>query len=81
MSNIINKIVGPIGEEYCLYFYILSAASLFVFITIILLGFISLFQRNKMDIRSYIYVVLSSIQIFLSYISNRLLYNMCISSI
>jgi hypothetical protein len=71
-----NSIVGPIGREYCLYFYILSVIAIvtaaLIFIPAVYYGL-----THKEGLK-YFLTALAGIVIYLmAYLQNRLLYNMC----
>lgn len=73
----IDSLFGPLGKQYCLYFYALSAVGL---ICIILIGFaaIVLMFSGKKENNIHIYPLMISIIFYgLFYLQNRLLYNIC----
>ena len=80
LSGVVNNIVGPISEKYCVYFYVLSVLSI-VFFAIIFIGIISTGVTKKMGFSFYFLTLLYSTQFLLIYLQNRLLYNMCIHSV
>ena len=80
MSRTFNNLVGPIGKEYCYYFYILSVLAI-VFFGIIFIGIIYTGVTKKMGFTFFFLSLVYSMQFLLVYLQNRLLYNMCIHSI
>ncbi len=71
-----NSLFGPIGREYCLYFYLLSVVAIvvaaLVFIPAIYVGI-----TEKKGFQ-YFFMALAGIIVYLmAYLQNRLLYNMC----
>jgi hypothetical protein len=80
LSSNMDKLVGPIGEEYCYYFYILSLLAI-IFFAMIFVGIIWTGITKKMGFSFFFLSLLSSSQFLLIYLQNRLLYNMCIHSI
>ena len=78
----LDKLVGPISEKYCYYFYILSVLAI-VFFVIVFIGIIYNVLRSKQKFNPWhIFLVLVySLQFLLIYLQNRLLYNMCIHSV
>jgi len=80
VSSAFNNLVGPIGEQYCYYFYILSVLAV-VFFGIIFVGIIYTGVTKKMGFSFYFLSLVYSMQFLLVYLQNRLLYNMCIHSI
>ena len=79
-----QNLLGPLGKEYCVYFYILMIVSL-VFILATVLGLFVLVPtiRNAKDLTTSIILPLIAVVFSygLLYLQSRLLYNMCISSI
>ena len=73
---------GPLGKEYCVYFYVLSIifGVLFVFSVISILSFALMnFKKvNSMFVVNSLMVLLNT---YLAYLANRLLHTMCIRSI
>lgn len=80
LSGSVNKLVGPISEKYCYYFYILSVVAIFFF-AIALVGIVYRGVTTKQGTFFYFVAILWSCQFLLGYLQNRLLYNMCVHSI
>jgi len=76
----VNNLVGPIGTEYCFYFYLLSVIAIFFF-AIVLVGIVYTGVSKKMGASFYGLSLLYSAQFLLVYLQNRLLYNMCVNSL
>ena len=78
MSTAIDSLFGPLGEEYCLYFYFLSIIG-FVFLVIFLVPalFYGLTKRKGFDY--YLHVIGISLGYLVFYFQNRLLHSMCIT--
>jgi hypothetical protein len=82
MDNFMEAYFGPLGKEYCTYFYALSIffGVGFVFSTISVLSYIVM-NRKKVDgmfIANSFVLLLNS---FLLYFVNRLLNTMCVKSL
>ncbi len=80
VSGVMDNVVGPISEKYCIYFYILSVLAI-IFFAIIFVGIIWTGVTKKMGFSFFFLSLLYSTQFLLIYLQNRLLYNMCIHSI
>jgi hypothetical protein len=74
--NIANDVFGPIGREYCLYFYILSMFNMFVFVCL-LIGIVFYGMSKKLGIEFYFISFMYSFGFLFMYLQNRLLFNMC----
>ncbi len=79
-SSVMDNLVGPIGSEYCYYFYILSLLAI-VFFGIIFIGIIYTGVTKKMGFSFFFLSLLYSMQFLLIYLQNRLLFNMCVHSV
>tara|TARA_B100000524_G_scaffold99033_2_gene47348 strand:+ start:2175 stop:2426 length:252 start_codon:yes stop_codon:yes gene_type:complete len=73
-----NYLFGPLGAEYCNYFYFLSVISFVFFIVVLLTVIYHIFSTKKPV--DYIQMVLITFQPFLAYFVNRLFYTMCMNS-
>ena len=73
---------GPLGKEYCLYFYLMSIIFFIIMIFGIFVVIFTLIKKRKevntMFIINFIMLITNSI---LAYFVNRLLHTMCINSI
>jgi hypothetical protein len=76
MSSLNDTLFGPLGSQFCLYFYILSAIA-FIFMVISILGFIIQLFSKKMDMKVVLGVIMVAGTYGIVYMQNRLLYNMC----
>jgi hypothetical protein len=79
MASLNDVLFGPLGSQFCLYFYILAVVA-FVMMALVILGFvISLFSK-KFDVK----LILSTLSVAgtyaLAYFVNRLLYTMCLKA-
>lgn len=72
----VNDVFGPIGREYCLYFYIFSVIGMVLF-AMVLIGIVFTGISKKMGIEFYLISFLYSLNFFFMYLQNRLLFNMC----
>ncbi len=82
MASFMNTYFGPLGEEYCIYFYALSiffgitfALSLFSVLYYMIFNFRKL---NMMFVANTFFLLFNS---FLAYLSNRLLNAMCMKAL
>ena len=75
-----NDVFGPIGNEYCLYFYILSVIGMLFFV-MVLVGILFTGVTKKMGIEFYFISFLYSFNFLFMYLQNRLLFNMCGNSL
>ena len=77
-----NTYFGPLGEEYCVYFY---ALSIFFGITFVLsvISIVSymIMHVNKINMTFLIHTFFLLLNSFLAYLVNRLLHTMCMKSI
>ena len=73
---------GPLGKEYCIYFYVLSIVFGILFtlsvISIVSFAIMNFKKVNSMFIVNSLMILLNT---YLAYLANRLLHTMCIRSI
>ncbi len=82
MDNFMNDYFGPLGQEYCMYFYVLSiiAGVSFALSAVSVISY-AVMHYNKINSMFVINSVLVLFNTFLAYIANRLLHTMCVKSI
>jgi hypothetical protein len=71
-----QSIFGPLGTEYCVYFYYLSVFGLALMILTIISNLWIGISR-KLGFRHYLQMVSAALIYFIFYFQNRLLYTMC----
>ncbi len=72
-----NYLYGPLGKEYCIWFYILSV---FGFISLVMFVIPALYigiTKNK-GFEYYLAIMMASVVYAIVYFQNRLLYSMCV---
>ena len=79
MASLNDTLFGPLGSQFCLYFYIL-AVLVFVFMVLTLFGLIGHLFSKKMDGKVALGILMLAGAYAITYVQNRLLYNMCIRS-
>ena len=77
-----NSYFGPLGREYCVYFYALSIifGVTFLFSAISIASFIVL-HHKKVDAMFLANSTLVLFNTFLAYLANRLLHTMCVKTV
>lgn len=74
--SVFDQIMAPLGKEYCYYFYFMGLLS-FILASIMALNFVYhlVFTRKKGQVSINMLVIIA--QVAISYLINRLFYNMC----
>lgn len=73
---------GPLGKEYCIYFYILSIIFGVTFVlSAISIGSFMVMHSKKVDMMFIVNAFMVLFNTFLAYLSNRLLNTMCVKTI
>jgi len=73
---------GPLGKEYCVYFYALSIIFGVTFVlSAISIGSFIVMHHKKVDAMFIANSVLILFNSFLAYLSNRLLNTMCVKTL
>jgi hypothetical protein len=82
MDSFMNDYFGPLGQEYCMYFYVLSiiAGVSFVLSAVSVVSY-TVMHYSKINSMFVVNSVLVLFNTFLAYIANRLLHTMCVKSI
>jgi hypothetical protein len=82
MSNFLNSYFGPLPQEYCIYFYVLSIFFGFIFVfSAIGLTYSLIVYHKKVNAMMVVNSLLLLFNTFLGYLVNRLLHTMCVKSI
>ena len=78
--NGVASLFSPLGSQYCMYFYFLSIISL---VLLVLYAVPALYAgiTKKKDFSYYLIVLAVSINLFIAYFTQRLLYSMCVGSL
>lgn len=82
MDSFMNTYFGPLGEEYCVYFYALSIFFGIAFVlTLISTVTYMLMHVNKINMSFLMHTFFVLLNSFLAYLVNRLLHSMCMKAI
>jgi len=77
MSEFNDTFFGPLGKEYCVWFYFLTIWFFVGFVLLVLPAvFLGISQKKGLDY--YLGLLSISIMYFAFYFQNRLLYSMCL---
>lgn len=78
MSPLFDRIVGPMGSDSCVYFYVVALLSFFLLV-LSLLGLVLKLVKSP---KSFQWVsLIIPLNAGLMYFVNRVLYNMCVGSL
>lgn len=82
MSNFMNDYFGPLGKEYCRYFYYLSIIFFIIYVILLISIIVYIVKHyNKVNLNFIINSVMVLINTLLGYFVNRLLHTMCMNSL
>ena len=82
MDNFMDAYFGPLGKEYCVYFYVLSIIFGVTFVlSAISIGSFIVMHSKKVDSMFVANSFLVLFNTFLAYLSNRLLNTMCVKTL
>lgn len=80
MDNFLQTIFGPLGKDYCLYFYFLSMLGFFLLAMLVITSLmVGISQRKGMDF--YYQMLTVGFAYGILYFQNRLLHSMCVGSV
>ncbi len=83
MASLNNMIFGPLDQEYCSLFYIISMFSfVLMMLLIIVSAYMLLFsaKRKTLDSKYWMMTFSTFTVYFFVYLQNRLQYNMCLDT-
>jgi small basic protein len=76
MPSVVDNLFGPLGRDYCIYFW---ALSVFGFVSLLIVAVPAVFyglSKNK-GLDYYLAVLFGVATYIIIYFQNRLLYSMC----
>jgi hypothetical protein len=77
-----NSYFGPLGKEYCVYFYALSIIfGIMLVISLISIVIFCISHYKKIDLMFCVNSFFVLFNLSLGYLANRLLHTMCVKSI
>ena len=76
MSDTVEYLFGPLGAEYCIYFYALSILG-FVYLVMFLIPSLYFGLTKKTSFMYWLNVITIALGYFIFYFQNRLLHTMC----
>lgn len=80
MDNFLTSVFGPLGKDYCLYFYLLSMVGFFLLALLLVTSLmVGISQRKGIDF--YFQMLTIGIGYAILYFQNRLLHSMCVGSV
>jgi len=74
--NSLDALFGPLGKEYCLYFYALSLFGLVSLVILVISALVMISNRRRGG-AFYVQMLSAAVAYGILYLQNRLLYNMC----
>jgi len=82
MDSFMSNYFGPLGKEYCLYFYLMSIM-FFVIMIFAVFGLIFTLIKKRKEVNTMFIIngVMLLTNSILAYFVNRLLHTMCINSV
>jgi hypothetical protein len=79
MAGVMNNLFGPLGREYCIWFYFLSVLS-FVSLVLFMIPAVWRGLSAKKNAWYYLGVLAVTFMYGITYFQNRLLFSMCSGS-
>jgi hypothetical protein len=82
MDSFMNNYFGPLGKEYCTYFYVLSIIFGLTFVfSAISIASVIVMQHKKVDTMFVINSFFVLFNTFLVYLANRIMNTMCVKTL
>jgi hypothetical protein len=77
-----NEYFGPLGKEYCVYFYFLSIFFFILYVMSLISVIVFIIRHyNKVNLQFIINSIMVLVNTLLGYFVNRLLHTMCINMV
>ena len=80
MTNLNDQLFGPLGKDYCLYFYFLSLIG-FILLIFLIISTLFIGITKRKDSTFYLQMLMISFGYIIFYFQNRLLNSMCSNSL
>ena len=80
MDNLADTLFGPLGKDYCIYFYYLSVIG-FILLTLLVLSTLATGITKRKGIEFYLQMLSVAIGYLIFYFQNRLLHSMCVGMV
>lgn len=80
MSDLNDKLFGPLSKQFCLYFYFLSMLNFCIVIFLIISTIIICIYKRR-DGAFYLQMVMTTLLYAIFYFQNRILHTMCSNSL
>lgn len=80
MDNLADKLFGPLGKDYCIYFYYLSVIGI-ILLTLLLVSTLTVGITKRMGVGFYLQMLTVAAGYVIFYFQNRLLYSMCVGGV
>ena len=82
MNTFMNEYFGPLGKEYCVYFYFLSIFFFILYVMSLISVIVFIIRHyNKVNLQFIINSIMILANTLLGYFVNRLLHTMCINMV
>ncbi len=82
MNTFMNEYFGPLGKEYCVYFYFLSIFFFILYVMSLISVIVFIIRHyNKVNLQFIINSIMVLVNTLLGYFVNRLLHTMCINMV
>lgn len=79
-NSALPDLFGPMNRDYCMYFYLIAAFSLFFGVIRVISTLYYGFSKGK-GFTFYVKALSNTLVFFIVYLQNRLLFNMCANTV
>ncbi len=76
-----NTLFGPLGKEWCLYYFFVLVFVFITYLFVILGSFINVFHLKKITFSSVFMALLPILTYAILYFQSRLIYSICVGSL
>ena len=80
MDNLADTLFGPLGKDYCIYFYYLSVIGI-ILLTMLIISTITVGITKRKGVEFYLQMLSVAVGYLIFYFQNRLLHSMCVGMV
>ena len=81
MSDLTNKFFGPLGKEWCMYYFAILVFVFIFFVLSIISAVIGLFSLKKFSFNEIYLLCVPIVMNLVLYLQSRIIYSICVSSL
>ncbi len=81
MSDLTDRLFGPLGKEWCIYYFAILVFVFIFFILSVISAVIGLFSLKKIGFNEIYLLCVPVVLNLVLYLQSRIIYSICVSSL